>query len=140
MRFLLRMAFWFGVVLVLIPSGGSQPMPKTDLSATEAMSAAKAAYGDMRQFCERQADVCNAGSQAAIVIGHRAQAGAKIVYEFLNEQLGPIETGSVSPGHAGSAVPLPPAKPSQHTLTAADIGPAWRGPQPQREARVDRRP
>ena len=35
----------------------------------------------------------------------------------------------------GKAVPLPPARPSQHTLTPADLVPPWRGPQPHREAR-----
>ncbi len=41
MRFLLRMAFWLTVILVLLPSGGSQPPPKVDVSAADAMSAAK---------------------------------------------------------------------------------------------------
>ena len=85
MRFLLRMAFWLGVILVLLPSGGSQPTPKAQVSATDAVSAAKAAVVDMRQFCERQPEVCVVGSQAAVTIGQRAQAGAKMLYEFLNE-------------------------------------------------------
>jgi len=38
----------------------------------------------------------------------------------------------------GKAVPLPPARPSQHTLTPADLAPSWQGPQPHREARRDR--
>ena len=131
MRFLLRMAFWLGVVLVLLPSGGSDPAPKTELSAVDALSAAKAAMGDLRQFCERQPDACVVGSQAAAAIGQRAQAGAKMLYEFLSEQLGPAETGSVGSGDA--AVPVPPSKPSQHTLTPSDLAPGWRGPQPRRD-------
>ena len=120
MWFLLRMGFWLCVVLVLLPSGGSQPVPKSQVSATEAMSAAKLAMGDMRGFCERQPDACTVGSQAIVTIGHRAQAGAKMLYEFLTEQLGPNETGSVRKS----------ALPSQNTLTPADLAPAWRGPQP----------
>jgi hypothetical protein len=126
MWFLLRMAFWLGVILVLLPSGGSQPTPKAQVSATDAVSAAKAAVVDMRQFCERQPDVCVVGSQAAVTIGQRAQAGAKMLYEFLNEQLGPAETGTVTSSSA---------KRSQSTLTPTDLAPGWRGPQPRRDPR-----
>ena len=92
MRFLLRLAFWLGVVLVLLPSGGSQSAPKVEISAGDAFSAARATMADAQKFCERQPDACVFGSQAAIAIGHRAQAGAKMVYDFLNEQLGPNES------------------------------------------------
>src|SRR5262249_4225750 len=46
MRFLIRMAFWIGVVLVLLPSAGNQPAPKSDIGAGDAMSAARAAVSD----------------------------------------------------------------------------------------------
>ena len=132
MRFLLKMAFWLGLVLVLLPSGGSQPAPKMPVNATEAMSAAKAAVTDMQKFCERQAEACTIGSQAAVAIGHRAQAGAKMLYEFLNDQLGPAETGAVMATGNGAPMPVPALRPSQHTLTPTDLAPTWRGPQPQR--------
>jgi Family of unknown function (DUF5330) len=122
MRFLLRVAFWLGVVLVLLPSAGTEPTPKTQVGTVEAISAARAAVGDLRTFCDRQADACNIGSQAAVAIGHRAQAGAKMLYEFLNEQLGPQSNDAV--GSTGKA--------SQHTLTPADLEPTWRGQQPHR--------
>jgi hypothetical protein len=123
MWFLFRMTFWLGVVLVVLPSGGSRPASeKAQVSAADAVVAAKAAVIDMRQFCERQADACAASSQVAVALGHRAQAGAKMLYEFLTEQLGPGETGAVSR-----------TKPSQQTLTQDDMAPAWRGPQPRRD-------
>ena len=122
MRFLLRVAFWLTVVLVLLPSAGKQPTPKTEVGTAEAISAARAAVGDLRTFCERQPEACSIGSQAAVAIGHRAQAGAKMLYEFLNEQLGPQPTDAV--GSTG--------KGSQHTLTASDLEPTWRGHQPHR--------
>ena len=134
MRFLLRMAFWLVVILALLPSGGSQPTPKVNVSAVDAMSAATATVTDMRSFCDRQAYACAIGSQAAAAIGQRAQAGARMVYEYLNEHLGPNETGTV---HAatGKAIPLPPERPSRHTLSPADQTPPWRGPQPRKDAR-----
>ncbi len=138
MRFLLRMAFWLTVVLVLLPSGGSQPAPKVDVSAIDAMSAAKADRHRHASVLRAAARACAVGSQAAVAIGHRAQAGAKMLYEFLNEHLGPHDTGAVASTATGKAVPLPPARPSQHTLTPADLAPAWRGPQPHKEARGNR--
>jgi hypothetical protein len=92
---------------------------------------------DMKQFCGRQSEACTVGSQVAVAIGHRAQAGAKYLYEFLSEHVGPNETGPVVTA-AAKGVPLPQAKPSQHTLTHGDLAPTWRGPQPHRDARRDR--
>ena len=74
MFFLLRMAFWLGLVLVLLPR---EKTPESDklpqLGASEAVSAASAAVSDMSQFCKRQPAACEVGGQAASVIGQRAQ-------------------------------------------------------------------
>ena len=94
MRFLLRMAFWLTVILALLPSGGSEPTAKVNVSAVEAMSAAKATVTDMGSFCGRQPDACSVGSQAAVAIGHRAQAGAKMLYGYLNEHFGSQDVGN----------------------------------------------
>jgi len=125
MFFLLRMAFWVSVVLVLLPSGGSKQhaaAPKSEVGAVEAVSAASATVADMRQFCTRQPGACAIGSQAAIAFGERAQAGAKMVYDFISERSGPRETGSIAPRTTKAALQ------SNDTLTAADLVPAWRGP------------
>ena len=137
MRFLLRMAFWLTVILALLPSGGSQPTPKVNVSAIEAMSAAAATVTDMRSFCERQPDVCSVGSQAAAGIGLRAQAGAKMLYDYFSEHLGSHRAGGEVNAAAGNPIPMPTARPSQQTLSPADLAPAWRGPQPRKEARGD---
>jgi hypothetical protein len=128
MRFLIRMAFWLTVVLVLLPIGASGPAPKLNINPIDAMSAAQATVTDMRSFCERQPEACTVGSQAAVAIGHRAQAGAKMLYEYLSEHFGPNETGAVTNAGGKKTVPLPVARPSQHTLLQADLVPAWRGP------------
>jgi hypothetical protein len=136
MRFLLRMAFWLTVILALLPSGGSQPTPKLNVSATDAMSAATATVTDMRSFCERQPDACTVGSQTVVAIGRRAQAGARMLYEYFSERLGTRDAGGDSAA-TSKAVPLPTARPSQHTLSPGDLTPAWHGPQPRKEARGD---
>lgn len=136
MFFLLRTAFWLSVVLALLPTGSSQPASSdTSIGAIEAVSAAGAAVSDVTQFCGRQPEACEVGAQAATVFGQRAQAGAKMVYEFLSEKMGPAETGSVTPVKASSSA----AKGSQQTLKPADLQPAWRGPTPRKEAQ-SRRP
>jgi Family of unknown function (DUF5330) len=137
MRFLLRMAFWLTLVLALLPSGGSQPTPTVNVSAIDAMSAAKATVSDMGSFCERQPEACSVGSQTAVVIGQRAQAGAKKLYDYFSERFGAREAGPTENAAAGKAVPLPPARPSQQTLSPADLAPAWRGPHQRKEARGD---
>jgi hypothetical protein len=139
MRFLLRLGFWLTVILVCLPSGGSQSPSNVNISAGEAITAAAAAMSDVKQFCGRQSDACVVGSQVAAALGQRAQAGAKMLYEFLNEHVGPGETGTVSEWD-GKAVPVPSPKPSQNTLVAPDRLPAWRGPHKEAAAgRSDRR-
>ena len=70
---------------------------------------------------------------SSVRVNQKAQAGAKLLYEFLNERLGE-HSGSTGTGgaerHSG--------KPSQNTLTPADLAPAWRGPQPRKDAEVKR--
>jgi hypothetical protein len=133
MRFLLRMAFWLTIILALLPSGGSQPTPKVNVSAVDAVSAAKATVSDVRSFCERQPEACTVGSQAAVAIGNRAQAGAKMLYEYLNERLGSHDARTPLNAASGEAVRLPTARPSQHTLSPSDLAPAWHAPQSRKD-------
>ncbi len=135
MFFLVRMTFWLGLVLVLLPFGSAQHnSPGNEVSASEAISAGSATVGDLRGFCGRQPDACSVGSQVASAIGYRAQAGAKILYEALSEAMAPRETGSVGTSVSKNTVGKSAAEksaaehPSQSTLTPADMAPAWRGP------------
>jgi hypothetical protein len=140
MFFLLRMAFWLTLVLALLPTGSTQPQAKANapqLDASDAVVAAGAAVSDMSGFCDRQPEACKVGAQAAVVIGQRAQAGATMVYDFINERMTRSETGSVP---EGKVVPVsmsrqPPSQPgSQSTLKPADLEPAWQGSMPRTES------
>jgi hypothetical protein len=132
MFFLLRMAFWLGLVLILLPSTSSERAPATAVGPSQAISAASATMGDLRQFCDRQPDACTVGSQVATQLGYRAQAGAKTLYEFLTEALAPKETGSfASAGVPGKSNPFM-EKASQNTLMPADLVPVWRAPAPRK--------
>jgi hypothetical protein len=148
MFFLLRVAFWLTIVLALLPSGGAQQSAQasaqTKVGPTEAAVAAGAAVSDMGGFCERQPDACVVGAQAAVAIGQRAQAGAKMVYEFFSDHSSRgNETGSVTKpksepksGPKLAAMRTVPASPgSQSTLKDSDLDPIWQGP-PARTANV----
>jgi Family of unknown function (DUF5330) len=108
MWFLLRMTFWLAVVLVLLPTGGSQTTPNPQVSASEAFSAAGGAVTDFEHFCERQQEACVVGSRTAVTLGQRAQAGAKMLYEFLSKRLGSNEPKSA---RTTDSIPLPHPRP-----------------------------
>jgi hypothetical protein len=145
MFFLLRMAFWLSIVLILLPTGTSQQVPANSVGATDAISAASATVGDLRQFCTRQPDACTVGSHVATELGFKAQAGAKMLYQFLTDSMATKDGGkdsgrdSGSPtgttSHFGKADLDKPAmdptafnRASQNTLNSTDLAPAWRGP------------
>ena len=124
MFFLLRMAFWLGLVLVLLPrekTPGSDKLPQ--LGASEAVSAASAAVSDMSQFCKRQPAACEVGGQAATVIGQRAQAGARKLYQIITDKRASDHTGSLGGGHANTAEAAP-----RDTLMPDDLVTEWRAP------------
>jgi hypothetical protein len=130
MFFLLRLAFWLGLVLLLLPSGGGQHDAATNsVSTSQAISAASATVGDLRGFCARQPDACTVGSQVATTLGYRAQAGAKMLYDVLSDALAPQQSATTHGDVAKQSVENPATDhASQGTLTPADLAPAWRGP------------
>ncbi|MCO5129875.1 MAG: DUF5330 domain-containing protein [Xanthobacteraceae bacterium] len=123
MFFLLRMAFWLGLVLVLLPRDATPESDKLpQIGASEAISAATATVSDMTQFCARQPTVCEIGGQAAVVIGHRAQDGARKLYRIITDRRSSEPTGSIGDTAAGSVL----AERSANTLTAEDLRAEWR--------------
>ena len=130
MFFLLRMAFWLGVVLILLPTGGAQRGPAgSDVHASDAISAASATVHDLKGFCGREPNACAVGSQLVTTIGYRAQAGAKMLYELLTEALASHDDASPAAHETTpSTAPSLQRASSENTLTPADLAPAWRGP------------
>ncbi|MBR0694691.1 DUF5330 domain-containing protein [Bradyrhizobium lablabi] len=96
MFFLLRLAFWLGLVLVLLPrekTPESERMPQ--INASDAVSAATAAVSDVGQFCKRQPAACEVGGQAATAIGQRATDGARKLYQIITDKKAPDHTSSL---------------------------------------------
>ncbi len=114
MFFLLRVAFWLSIVLVLLPSGDYQPKAAApSIGAADAIGAATAAVSDMSGFCQRQPEACEVGGQAAVALGQRAQAGARLLFDVIQDKMAPAQTGSVKgklPELAGYADAKPTAR------------------------------
>src|SRR3954464_8615742 len=96
MFFLLRMAFWLGLVLVLLPRDKTPESDKLpQVGASEAVSAATAAVSVIGKFCKRQPAACEVGGQAATVIDPRAQDGARKLYKTITDKRAPDHTGAI---------------------------------------------
>jgi hypothetical protein len=139
MFFLLRMAFWLGVVCVLLPGGAKSTSGDANIDATQAMTLASAAVSDARGFCARQPDACVVGGKVATAIGHKAEDGARTIYGYimgkLAEKPAPTENTAATTQTSGLATG------KGGTLTASDVQPVWHAPvplPPRREARAGR--
>jgi hypothetical protein len=138
MFFLLRLLFWLGGVCVLLPSNSTTATPDSGISAGQAVSIAGAAVTDMRGFCARQPDACKAGGKVAVAIGHKAEAGARTIFDFVTAKLAkrPAEkTTKVATVRPGGEIE------AHGTLTSADLVPAWHAAvplPPRRETRASR--
>ena len=160
MWFLLRLTFWLGLVLVLLPRDKTPESDKLpQINASEAVQAATAAMSDMSQFCKRQPAVCEVGGQAATVIGQRAAEGARKVYSIITDKTeksdktdkpepadkphkidkkapGADKSEKKAPDHTGSIGTLADGEQAvtveapRDTLTADDLAVEWRPPSP----------
>jgi hypothetical protein len=143
MFFLLRLTFWIGLVLVLLPRDKTPDADKpSQINASEAVSAATAAISDMGQFCKRQPAACDVGGQAATAIGQRAQGGARKLYQIITDKpeksdkpdksdkadkRAPDHTGSIGGMESADAAG---ADVAHDTLTPDDMQIEWQGPLP----------
>jgi hypothetical protein len=142
MFFLLRLAFWLGLVLVLLPREKTVQSEKVpQIGASDAVQAATAAVSDVSQFCKRQPGACEVGGQAATIIGQRAQDGARKLYRIITdkpEQTSPEKRDQAPhdkrpPEHTGSIDGMTRSDARQaearslDTLTPDDLMIVWRG-------------
>ncbi|MDE5440811.1 hypothetical protein GWG65_04945 [Bradyrhizobium sp. CSA207] len=140
MRFLLRITFWLGLVLVLLPRDKTPESDKLpQIGAADAVQAATAAVSDVSQFCKRQPAACEVGGQAATIIGQRAQDGARKIYQIINDKKEHItndkndKSDKKAPDHTGSIAlagdgDTASSETPRDTLTQDDLALEWRGP------------
>jgi hypothetical protein len=111
MWFLIKGTFWFSLVLVLLPfldpasTSTLERGPKVDVGDT--VSAATEAFGYISAICVEKPDVCVKGTETFVALGHRAREGAKIAYQFLDQQFAEpsdaVTTGTVAPAPQATA-------------------------------------
>jgi hypothetical protein len=87
MGFLIRMAFWFSLVLLALPLGvGPGENGQQSVGPIQALFAAREAVGDIAGLCERKPDVCETGKSAMYTISVRAKETAKIAAAMIDDQ------------------------------------------------------
>jgi hypothetical protein len=111
MFFLLRVAFWLSIVILLLPGDPSTGDKAPRVTAFEALSAAETTVSDFSRFCDRNPDVCVTGGNALEVFGEKVRYGAKMLYGYFGDRAGEND-----------------AVPAKGTLTPDDVQPAWHAP------------
>ena len=93
MGFLIRMAFWFSLVLLVLPldTGANGD----SVSPIQAFFAAREAVDDVSGICERKPGVCEVGIAAMQTIGARARETARIAYQMFEENGEPAPADEV---------------------------------------------
>lgn len=125
MFFLVRCAFWVGLLLLVLPLGldgaeeGPSAKDRASIDALSALAAAGATVSDVGGFCGRQPQACEVGQQALAIVGERARNGASALTEYLAGD----DKASTTASAGATAHPV-----SRGTLSAADKKPAWRNP------------
>ena len=123
--FFIRLAFWLGLAVVLLPTDEAQQ--------AKLYGAAVATVDRVSTFCERNADTCETGGEFWATFVKKAEFGARMVSDAVRSGMRKEE--AVTP----MALPPTPIKvrPEQRpfpavqgTLTQDDVSPPWRGQQP----------
>ncbi|MDX8531188.1 DUF5330 domain-containing protein [Mesorhizobium sp. VK25A] len=115
MGFLIRIAFWFSLVLLALPLGvGPGEDGQQSVGPIQALFAAREAVGDIAGLCERKPDVCETGKSAMYTITVRAKETAKIAAAMIDDKQ-PAQSGAVETKDADTA------KMTTGSVTAEDI-------------------
>ena len=86
MFFLIRMAFWFSLVLLALPfDAAPDGSGRAGVGPIQALTAAGEAVGDLSGLCERKPDVCETGISAMHTVTARALKTARLAAEMLDE-------------------------------------------------------
>jgi hypothetical protein len=136
MKFLIKAAFWLGVVLFFLPVPEAERAKNTaHVSTVDAIAFLSTAYSDIKGFCTRNPDACITGAVAMRHFGEKAQYGSKILHEFISSKLAESKDLSVPKGSAVKAnvnqarqAPSNQTSSNHGTLNAGDLAPAFRAP------------
>jgi uncharacterized protein DUF5330 len=126
MFFLIRTAFWLMIIILLLPTDEQQ--------RSEVLGTAQAAVNDVTTFCDRNPETCAKGKDAFAVFVQKAQFGARLLMDFIQDRTGNGDNATASmPESEAEAAPEPASfdmSGSQDTLVPEDREEAWSGPDP----------
>jgi hypothetical protein len=108
--FFVKLAFWLGVVVMLLPSD-EQQQARFYTTATSAVER-------VTTFCDRNPRTCAMSAETWSMFLRKAEFAARLVGDLMS-------SGAQRSGPDGA--PPPPHKMSG-TLSPMDMQPAWRGP------------
>ncbi|OFW71322.1 MAG: hypothetical protein A2W02_04995 [Alphaproteobacteria bacterium RBG_16_64_48] len=128
MLFLIRTAFWLMIIVLLLPTDQQQ--------RSEVYGTAQATVHDVATFCDRNPETCARGKDAFSVFVQKAQFGARMLMDLINNRTGADDQDSPSenqdtPSPEASALFAPASfdmSGSQDTLNPEDREEAWSGP------------
>ncbi|RWN42743.1 MAG: hypothetical protein EOS03_27685 [Mesorhizobium sp.] len=108
MVFLIRMAFWFSLVLLALPLAvGPDEAGRESVGPIQALFAAREAVGDIAGICERKPDVCETGKSAMHTITARAKETAKIAAAMMDDKSAAGPDTSTMTGSLPEEIVLP---------------------------------
>jgi cell division septation protein DedD len=97
MWFLIKTAFWFSLVLMLLPLFSTQSTMRTQnapqVQVSDAVTAASGVYQYVSSLCSEKPDVCVKGGATLTALGYQAREGALVAYEMIDHQLGAKSAG-----------------------------------------------
>jgi hypothetical protein len=119
--FLIRLAFWVGLAVLLLPSDERQ---QERLYATAAATVERAAT-----FCDRNEKVCATAGELWATFLKKAEFGARLAINAAGAAGRASDDAAPLPPQPASARPEPRLNPAAErgTLRPADLTPTWRG-------------
>jgi Family of unknown function (DUF5330) len=116
--FLIRVAFWLGLIVLLLPTDERQQ--------ARLYSSVAAAVERVTTFCDRNPKVCATGAELWAAFLKKAEFGVRMAVDLASSS---ARKESDTP-ESGVRPPRPPSRPGAQprgTLTQSDRAPAWRG-------------
>jgi hypothetical protein len=119
--FLIRVAFWVGVVILLLPSDERQQ--------ERLFAAAVATVERAATFCDRHEKACEAGGELWATFLRKAEFAGRMAINVAGASSRTPDDPAPRPPASVQGEPAPRMSPTavQGTLTPADLTPAWRG-------------
>jgi len=122
--FLIRVMFWLGVAVLLLPSDARQQARLYQTAAT--------AVERVSSFCDRNPKVCAGGAELWANFLKKAEFAAHLAIDLVSgparreDERAPAEVE----GGGGGRVQAKPTAAPRGTLTPNDLAPPWRGQPP----------